>query len=149
MHSSDAHRGCAAPPPPMSAVRIHGCSLRVLGHAADKLVIASTAPPFSLFLLPDKDGVPALVSFDLFERLRMEGAAETASTPAVPRTGGVEKLMVQLDMLQAAEVPLGTKAIAIWMHRNWSADLAARYGEPDSPHTLRRWLSRCRARPPN
>ena len=44
-----------------------------------------------------------------------------------------------LRRLDAARVPNGTKAIAIWLHRHWDDDLVARWGPHANPHTVKKW----------
>lgn len=148
---TEEYRSTPAHPPLGSEVRIDSCHLRMLGLATTSLVLAYASPPHALFLMPDQDGVPALVSQDLFWLLAAEGRAEvlTFPKPANRRQDASTRLATTCDLLEAAGVRNGTKAIAIWLHRNWSADLKARFGEPDNPHTIRRWRSLRITTPPD
>ncbi|WP_242416541.1 hypothetical protein [Sphingomonas panni] len=47
--------------------------------------------------------------------------------------------LLQCDLLDHLGVPMGNKAIGIFMHRRWSEDLAQRFGAARTPSTLRRW----------
>ena len=133
-------------PPLGLLIRISNQSLRFLGIATDRLVLASKDPPFALFLVPDANGVPGLIERARFAELLRSGEAEVL--PAVrpvrspsaeeATTIAAERLMVECEMLDAAGVPQGTKAIDIFIHDHWSDDLRARFGEPDNPHTIRR-----------
>lgn len=58
---------------------------------------------------------------------RAAGADATAST------------LVQCDALDHFAVPRGTKAIAIWMHRRWTREIAEIHGPARPAATLRRW----------
>jgi len=141
--------------PPLGAiVRIWHDRLRMLGVSAHALVLATEAPPFHLYLVPDANGAPGLVSFGRWRELRAIGAAEvmTISPDPVERADepatADERLSMTCGMLDAAHVPNGRKAIAIYLHQHWSEDLRRRFGEPDNPNTLRRWRVRRRAAPP-
>lgn len=144
--------GPGLPVPPMNAVvRIDRSWLRVIGHTASNLILTGLKPPHHLYLMGGADGVPRLPSFDEWSELEVRGRAELL--PHAPHetsttTGTVAKMIAQCDLLDAAQVLNGAKAIAIWLDRNWSPDLIERFGEPDSPHTIRRWRSRRRASPP-
>lgn len=141
--------------PPLGAiVRIWHDRLRMLGVSAHALVLATEAPPFHLYLVPDANGAPGLVSFGRWRELQASGAAEImmispdpieqANKPATAD----EKLGMTCAMLDAAHVPNGAKSIAVYLHQHWSEDLRRRFGEPDNPNTLRRWRIRRRAAPP-
>jgi hypothetical protein len=137
-------------PHPGSVVRVWNQSLRFLGIATDRLVLATTNSPFALFLVPDANGVPGLMERARFADLVHSGQAKVLA--AVPDMHGsdadevtaiaAERLMVECEMLDAAGVPQGTKAIDIFIHDHWSDALRARFGEPDNPHTIRRWRAR-------
>lgn len=47
--------------------------------------------------------------------------------------------LMQCDALDHFAVPKGTKAIAIWMHRRWTPEIAERHGRARAAATLRRW----------
>jgi hypothetical protein len=127
----------------------------MLGSCGDALLLGSIEPPYSLFLLPDADGIPGPLGIEHFRRLVASGAAEVlpAGTRLRGETDsrlpkGTTKLITECAMLNAAQVPNGAKSIAIFLHQHWTDDLISRFGMPDSPHTIRRWRSRRRPEPP-
>lgn len=52
------------------------------------------------------------------------------------------KRLVQCAMLDRADIGNGDKAISIFMHEHWTADLVARFGPADPPRTIRHWRTR-------
>lgn len=76
--------------------------------------------------LPSADGVALLAG-----AAPDEVAADIASA--------TERMRVELEMLDAAGVRNGSKAIWFWLDANWSDDLRMRFGDFDDPATIKRW----------
>lgn len=51
----------------------------------------------------------------------------------------VDRVAAHCDLLDALSVPNGIKAISIALHAHWSSGHRARFGEPASPSTVKRW----------
>jgi hypothetical protein len=127
-------------------VRIDDAKLRVLGLMQGRLILVSHQPPFVLYMNGGSDGLPGLPMLDDWKAMVAANRAAIVP-PAEDRLepDDVEKVVEVCALLDAAHVPQGNKAIAVWLHRNWSADLQRRFGTPSSPSTLRRWRARQRA----
>ncbi len=127
-------------------VRIDDAKLRVLGLLQDRLILVSHQPPFVLYMSGGRDGLPGLPMLADWKALVAANRAAIIP-PAEERQepDDVEKVVELCALLDAARVPQGNKAIAVWLHRNWSTDLQRRFGSPSSPSTLRRWRARQRA----
>ncbi len=136
--------------PPFGTIfKIWNQPLRLVGIAKDRLVIAHASSPFGLFLVPDLDGTPGLMTVSYFTELSRSGQVEVEKpSNARPQKAtdpvrlAAERLRTECDMLDAAGVRNGSKSIDMFIHANWTADLRSRYGEPDNCHTIRRWRSK-------
>ncbi len=56
------------------------------------------------------------------------------------------KRLAQCLLMDQYDTPNGDKAIAVALHRHWTPLLAAAFGRPDDPSSIRRWR-RTRGRP--
>lgn len=56
------------------------------------------------------------------------------------------KRLAQCLLMDQYDTPNGDKAIAVALHRYWTPQLTAVFGEPDDPSSIRRWR-RTRGRP--
>ena len=133
---------CEPPPPPCgSEVRVRSSHLRLVGTAGSKLILSHSTPPYGLYLVPDFEGCPSLMTNVQWSELVRRGEAEVlpAFEKRVDAPNPVRKLIMQVDLLDAAGVANGAKAIAIWLHRNWTPDLVATWGPHDNVHTIRKW----------
>lgn len=141
-------------PAPDGLVRVDGRVLRMLGYVDDGLAEPGSGRRRMLLLPPAADLAPLLLgdggiglpTVEAWLRLVEAHRAELLG----PGTGDVgdrpgdeaAKINFQCDLLDAHCVKNGFKSVSIWLHRNWSADLVARWGEHSNPHTLRRWRAR-------
>lgn len=51
------------------------------------------------------------------------------------------KMLIQCEILDDHGVPNGSQAIGLALADYWTPELRERYGEPDNPHTIKRWRS--------
>ncbi|UYY58003.1 hypothetical protein [Sphingomonas sp. S2-65] len=141
-------RSCeVAPPPCGSEIRIRSSRLRLVGRAGFNLILAHSTPPYGLYLVADRDGCPSLMTCSQWSELALVGEAEVL--PAMRSCQAPDptlKLLTQVELLDAAGVKNGAKAIAIWLHRHWTGDLLATWGPHDNVHTIRKWRAGDRAR---
>jgi hypothetical protein len=74
-------------------------------------------------------------------RMSLETAAQACGSDAESGNGDVatERMRIELDLLDAAQVKNGTKAIWLWLNSNWSDDLRLRFGDFDDAATIKRW----------
>ncbi|MBD8736237.1 hypothetical protein [Sphingomonas sp. CFBP 13706] len=127
-------------------VKIDGERYRALAHVDGRLLLAHVANG-SIYLQEESTpGDLRMPRVAVWEDLVRSGRVEpvptrTVASDPVPPVADTptEKGNVQCDLLDRAGVPNGAKAMAIWLHVNWSPSLAATYGPHDSVHTLRRW----------
>ena len=127
-------------------VRIDGVELRLLGLLPAHFVMVTNHPPFVLYMAAGEDGLPGLLPRSDWTRLvAADRATILPPADARPPVDDAAKVVAQCALLDAAEVPQGNKAIAIWLHLNWSPDLQRRFGAPSNPSTLRRWRAQRRA----
>ena len=79
-------------------------------------------------------------------RRSLEAAAQTCDDDAASGHSDVatERMRVELDLLDAAHVRNGTKAIWLWLNANWSDDLRFRFGDFDDAATIKRWRTQLR-----
>ncbi|USU06620.1 hypothetical protein NF699_08170 [Sphingomonadaceae bacterium OTU29LAMAA1] len=55
------------------------------------------------------------------------------------RSAQADRIAAHCNLLDALNVPNGIKAISIALHAHWSCGHRARFGEPASPSTVKRW----------
>lgn len=125
-----------------SLVRLDSETHRVVAHVGRRLLLSHVATSAIYLVQEGARGDLRLPSrkvwFGLVEAGRAEAVQPTAQGAESSGSDG-SKISLECDMLDAARVPLGTKAMEIWLHANWTADLVARWGPHDSAHTLRFW----------
>lgn len=126
-------------------VRIDRQPHRVLAVIGDRVLLVHVVSQM-VYLVRDQDGGIALPDAGHWNELVGHGRASTAagtSRQATLADNGDDpdtaKLRLQIDMLEAAGVPNGDKAMAIWLAAHWTPSLKARFGEHSNVHTLRRW----------
>ncbi len=116
---------------------VHGRPHRHLATVA-KAVLLSDVATHHLYLVQHPDGRIGPPDADQVDR--MIDAGQIAPIEDVRRDdGGVERMEVELALLNGAGVRNGEKSI--WLHLNavWGEDLRRRYGDFDDPATIRRW----------
>lgn len=92
--------------------------------------------------LPDREDLRALEEQGRLAAHNTDGAPLPSSlSPHPDQPGEVEKINLGCDLLDAAGVSNGAKAISIWLHANWRGELAERFGPHSNVHALRRWRS--------
>lgn len=76
----------------------------------------------------------------------LEAVARTCGSDAASGNHDVatERMRVELDLLDAAQVRNGTKAIWLWLNANWTDDLRSRFGDFDDAATIKRWRTAMR-----
>ncbi len=101
-------------------------------------VILSDVVTHHIYLIQHPDGRIGPPDSEQFDRMIDAGQITRIGPP--PRDDdGVERMRVELAILDAAGVRNGEKAI--WLHLDavWGEDLRRRYGDFDDPATIRRW----------
>lgn len=116
------------------------------------------------FLVPDGKGGTAMPTDDDYDRLIIDGRVEVTFPENVVASRmlaasaeldmsdleaidpGLRKTIAQVDVLDRNGVKNGVKAIKAGQKKYWTAELREKYGEPDNPHTVKRWRSE-RGRP--
>lgn len=111
------------------------------------------------FIVPDENGVPGLPTNDAIDQLRIDGRLEVqlpaGVTEAQRRAASTQwdtsdcdkldpkarKIQKQCQVLDSNGVRNGSKAIRIGLARHWTQKLREEFGEPDNPHTIKRWRS--------
>lgn len=135
------------------SLSVDGEGHRMLGYletgTADpeqrRMLLVPVRLPLSPLLMAGDDGLSLpTVAFvrDLLRTGRARLLADAAGPAAGERSDEAGRIAAQCDLLDAAGVPNGFKAISIWLHRHWRGPLAERFGDHADPHTLRRWRSR-------
>lgn len=135
-------------PPLNSEVRVGSHRLRMLGSTGNGLILIHADFPFGIYLVGGEGG-PSLMTRIQWREFEERGEAEVLPASAAPigQPNSSEKLRFVIDLLDAARVRNGVKAITIWLHAHWTPELRARWGEPDNAHTIRRWRSRKKTAP--
>jgi hypothetical protein len=121
-----------------SLLSLHGRLHRIVFEFNGYLLIVDVASP-GIYLVENSEGLVGLPHRDDLATLFAKGQALPA-----PSGDSAERMRVELALLDAAGVRNGTKAIAIWLDRNWTADLRCRFGDHDNAATLKRWRSQQR-----
>ena len=110
---------------------------RVLAILGNRVLLASVATD-RIYLEQSSDSAIGLPLRSRIAEMTAAGRVRCVPSPAAPDRAP-SGLVAQIDMLDRAKVPNGAKAIAIFLHRNWTADMRERYGDHDDPATLKRW----------
>ncbi|MBB4087075.1 hypothetical protein [Sphingomonas carotinifaciens] len=149
VHSGDRQGvGTAAPvdptpvPPAGSLASLDREMHRVVAHIGRRLLLANVATNTIFLVQEGARGDLRLPTRKVWIDLVEAGRAEVVRSDAPveePAESSAAKVSLQCDMLDAAGVPLGAKAMDIWLHRHWTSDLIARWGPHDSVHTPRFW----------
>ncbi|WP_168371491.1 hypothetical protein [Sphingomonas sp. Leaf257] len=127
-------------------VRLYDELYRVLAHVDGRLMMAHLRTNVIYLVEEGAAGDLRLPPFSLWIDLTRSGHAKVMPmaeredrSECHPRDVEAARISLQCDMLDAADIPLGTKCMEIWLHRHWTPDLVAMHGPHDSAHTLRRW----------
>lgn len=116
---------------------VHGRPHRHLATVA-KAVLLSDVASHHLYLVQHPDGRIGPPDTDQVDR--MIDAGQIARIDDLTRDDtGVERMGIELSLLDGAGVRNGEKSIAIFLHAVWDEDLRRRYGDHDEPATIRRW----------
>ncbi len=107
-----------------------------------KRVLAADLRTHHTFLIQDTDGTIQLPRISSLEEMIERGQAIPASDAEEPSE--TERMRVQIEMLDAADVRQGDKAIWIFLTANWTPSLKARFGPHDEPWKVRRWRTALR-----
>ena len=124
-----------------SILEIFGVGHRILA-VVRKRVFAADLTSHHIYLEQDVDGSIQLPTVASIGRMIELGQA-------VPVIGNVEpsateRMRKQIEMLDAAQVPQGDKAIWIFLANNWTPTLEAQFGRHDEPWKIRRWRAALR-----
>lgn len=148
--------GEPVPSAPLAAVGTGRADYLYLGHFAGwpYLVHAGTGRPFHVragdgLARPasdrELDDLEAARAVTRIVPVRHGGASLPGETShsevgqAAAFEAGIEKTLLQVLMLDDADVPNGFKAISIFLFENWTGSLLERFGPHDSPHTISNW----------
>ena len=111
------------------------------------------------FLIPDGQGGTAMPTEDDFDRLIIDGRVEVvfpenvvasrllAATAEFDMSDleaidtGLRKTLAQVEVLDSNGVKNGVKAITDGLDKHWTPELREKFGDPDNPHTIKRWRS--------
>lgn len=126
---------------PGSILNILGSPHRIVA-LVKKRVLAADLRTHHAFLVQDADGTIQLPRLSSLEEMIECGQAIPASEADAPSE--TERMRVQIDMLDAADVRQGDKAIWIFLTANWTPSLRARFGPHDEPWKIRRWRTALR-----
>lgn len=154
MHPETALRNAedrrdATDPPHVAADDVSpGAIIDILGSRhrivalVEKRVLASDLRTHHPYLVQDADGSIQLPRISLVRQMIESGQAVPVTTFGEP--SATERMRTQIDMLNAAEVRQGDKAIWIFLAARWTAELTARFGPHDPPWKIRRWRAALR-----
>lgn len=142
--------------PPNTIVEIDDADYAPQGYSAGRLMLVHMVTG-NVFVAPDADGVVGLLTDDQFDELQRQNRVVLRSAPSVDPTRrmnglsqwtidqamgidpAVGKMLAQIDLLDAAGIKNGDKAIERHMADKWTPDLVAKYGEHDPVRTIRYW----------
>lgn len=116
---------------------IHRRMHRLLAMVGDTVILIDIAD-HRFHLVQREDGAISLPSVGKVREMLETGAMR----PVDPNPTGkadTRRLNAEFGLLEAAGVPNGEKAIAIFMHAVWDDDLRQQYGDHDEPATIRKW----------
>lgn len=105
----------------------------------EKLVVdARSGHPVLSMRRDGRTGIPSAAALSAID-------AASTDLPNVRTESVVDaRMRLELEMLDAAEVRNGTKAIWLWLNANWTDDLRTRLGDFDDPATIKRWRTELR-----
>lgn len=106
-------------------------------------ILASTLHSSHFHLVQEDDGSLQLPTISSIQSMIDAGAAVHVPDPVVAPSP-TARMRIQIDMLDAADVRQGDKAIWIHMAANWTPALEARFGPHDEPWKIRRWRAELR-----
>ncbi len=96
----------------------------------------------------DRDARPQLQGVEETFVAKSAGLPDDAEAPSprfVPGEHcGNAKRQFQIRLLDEERVSNGIKAISIWLHQNWTAELEACWGSYSNPSTIKGWRSQLR-----
>lgn len=95
------------------------------------------------FLIQDADGSIQLPRIDEIEIMLDEGQASLVRDEDVAASP-TDGIACAIDMLEAAGVAQGDKAIWLYLSTNWTDAHLARYGPFEQPWKIRRWRAALR-----
>lgn len=126
-------------------IDIHRIPHRVVALVGRR-VLALNLTTDRTFLVQETDGSIQLPRIDTLAAMIAAGHVRPARRPrAFSKT---KRMAAQIDMLEAANVPMGDKAIWIHLTAHWTPAHEAMFGPHDEPWKIRRWrtaLHRSRA----
>lgn len=133
----------AGPVAPGALIDILGSRFRSVALFGERVFLLSTLTHHPFLVQEEPDGpivVPTIASI-----LRMiEIGDATVVRRSRRRRSESARMKVQIDLLDAAEVAQGEKAIWIFMATNWTPALQAEFGPHDDPIKIRRWRTALR-----
>jgi len=121
---------------PGSVIEINGKGHRIVA-VIKKRVLAADLRTHHIYLVQDGDGSLQLPKVSLMHEMIERGHAVAVTELVEP--SATERMRVQIEMLDAAAVPQGDKAIWIFMATHWTPALEAAFGHHDEPWKIRRW----------
>lgn len=120
-----------------SLIDVSSVRHRLLGTCAHRVILTDlrTHHPW---LIQDADGSIQLPTIDRVLQMLQGGEAKRVAD------GGSDpsptaRMLVQIEMLDAANVRQGDKAIWLFFAKAWTPDLVQRFGPFDDPWRIRRW----------
>lgn len=116
---------------------IHRRLHRLLAIIVNGLLLIDVAS-HHLHLVQHPGGGIGLPTLDDVREMLTAGVMELVEpVPEVPDEMG--RMETEIELLDAAKVRNGTKAIWLFLHGAWTEELRQRYGPFDDPATIRRW----------
>ncbi len=89
-------------------------------------------------LMQQPDGSIGLPTLEQVREMLASGVMRPIDLTSASGTDD-ERRLILMDMMDAAGIRNGEKAIAIFLHAVWDEDLRQRYGNHDDPATIRKW----------
>jgi hypothetical protein len=126
---------------PGSIIDILGSRHRIVALVR-KRVLASDLRTHHLFLTQDADGSIQLPRISTIRA--MIECRQAVPVMALAPPSATDRMKVLIDMLDAADVRQGDKAIWIFLTTHWTAALEAEFGPHDPPWKIRRWRAALR-----
>lgn len=111
----------------------------------DPYVLLAAIHDDRIYLVQADDGSIGLPTGGDLDDLRTAGRLNAVpQSPVADGTAAIERMEAELDMLRAARVPMGTKAIYLFLRSHWTPELVERFGPHDDAATVRRWYAASR-----
>ena len=130
-------------PPSGSLIDIDTARHRLLAIWSDRVILTDVRTHHT-FLCQQPDGSIQLPTVDLVIKMIERGDAKPVSRDEGEETSPSARMRRQLEMLDAANVRQGDKAIWLFLAKAWTPDLVEQFGPFDDPWRIRRWRAELR-----